>query len=393
MLETPTGSSLSVRQARLSLAVLFTSIFSFCISFGGLTPLIALVLEQRGVDGAVIGLVVAAQPIGTMIAASFVPTLLRRFGTAETILLCGAVSVLSAALLPVFASVPAWFALRLVSGLAAAGPWVVTETWINAVASAGGRGRTIALYGSVMAAGFVVGPLMLTGIGSAGLLPFVAFALAQALALLPILLARHLAPRLEVAGNPGYRRILTAAPTLFAAAVLAGVVDIAFFSFLPIWGLRNGLEETFALTLLTVFVAGNIVLQYPLGWLADVLGYRAGMMLCGLICLLGPALAPLLLGAPLLLVAALFVWGGAAWGVYSIALAALGVRFRGALLAAANAVFVIAFEAANILGPPLAGGVLDLWPRHGLMAMMGLFAAAFVLLVFARSAQVPTRDG
>lgn len=291
MLENPTGSSLSVQQARLSLAALFTSIFffciSFCISFGGLTPLIALVLEQRDVDGAVIGLVVAAQPIDTMLAPPFVPALLRRFGTADTILLCGVASVVSAALLP-------------------------------------------------------------------------------------ILLARQLAPRLEVVSSPGYRRILTAAPTLFAAAVFAGVVDIAFFSFLPIWGLRNGLEETFALTLLTVFVAGNIVLQYPLGWIADVLGYRAGMMLCGLVCLLGPAVAPLLLGAPLLLLAVLFVWGGAAWGVYSIALAALGVRFRGGLLAAANAVFVIAFEVANIFGPPLAGGVLDLWPRHGLMAMMGL---------------------
>ncbi|MGD1877774.1 MAG: MFS transporter [Kiloniellaceae bacterium] len=368
----------------LPLAALFTSVFAFCVAFGGLTPLIALTLEARGVDAALIGLVVAAQPIGTIIAAPLAPRLLRRFGTVDTILLCDAVSILSLILLPVFMSAPAWFVLRLIAGLAGAGPWIVTETWINAVASSGGRGRVVALYGSVMALGFVVGPLLLTLLGSEGPLPFVAFTLLYALAVLPILLMRGRAPKLDVAHKTRYAGILLAAPALFAAAVLAGVVDIAFFSFLPIWGLRNGLEESFTVLLLTVFVSGNIVLQFPLGWLADTIGYRRAMFLCGLVCLIGPGLAPQVLAMPWMLAAVLFVWGGAAWGIYSIALAALGLRFRGALLAAANAVFVIAYEIANIVGPPAAGAAVDLWPQHGLMAVMAGAAGLFVLIVLSR---------
>lgn len=368
----------------LPLVALFTSVFSVCISFGGLTPLISLTLEARGIDGAIIGIVVAAQPVGTIIAAGFVPRLLHRFGTADTILVCGLVSVLMAALLPVLTSVPAWLMLRLVAGLAAAGPWIVTETWINAIATEGGRGRIVGLYGSVMAAGFVVGPVLLTAVGIEGTAPFAAFTLLLAVALLPILLTRNRAPRLEVARKAKYAHILFATPTLFAAAILAGMVDIAFFSFLPIWALRNGVEQSFAVTLLTVFVTGNIVLQYPLGWLGDRLGYRVAMILCGLICLAAPALASQAITAPYLLVMTLFFWGGAAWGIYSIALAALGMRFRGALLAAANAVFVIAYEAANILGPPVAGAAVDYWPKHGLMVLMGAFGALFVLLVVSR---------
>ncbi|MEQ9608403.1 MAG: hypothetical protein RLN99_12130, partial [Kiloniellaceae bacterium] len=136
----PDRSSGGLQPARpnwLPLVALFTSVFSFCISFGGLTPLISLTLEGQDVDGAIIGLVVAAQPVGTIATASLVPRLLRRFGTADTILVCGLISILSIALLPVFSSVPAWFALRLVAGFAAAGPWIVTETWINAAAAAG----------------------------------------------------------------------------------------------------------------------------------------------------------------------------------------------------------------------------------------------------------------
>jgi len=392
----PDRSSGGLQPARpdwLPLVALFTSVFSFCISFGGLTRLIALTLEGQGVDGAIIGLVVAAQPIGTIATASLVPRLLRRFGTADTILVCGLVSILSIALLPMFPSVPAWFALRLVAGFAAAGPWIVTETWINVAAAGGGRGRLVALYGSVMAMGFVVGPLLLTALGSAGPLPFLAFALISGAALLPILLVRGRAPRLEVAHRTRYADILFAAPAIFAAAILAGVVDIAFFSFLPIWGIRNGLEESFTVTLLTVFVAGNIVLQYPLGWLADALGYRVAMALCAVVCLAAPALATQCLGAPLLLAATLFVWGGAAWGIYSIALAALGLRFRGALLAAANAVFVIAYEVANIAGPPAAGVAVDLWPQHGLMVLMAAFGALFLLLVASRLGRPLTLAG
>ena len=379
--------------SRLSLAALLASVFSFSISFGGLTPLMALVLDERGDDGTVIGLVVAMQPIGTIAAAAFVPRLLRRLGTADAILACGVVSIFSIALLPVLTSVPAWLALRLVAGLAGAGPWIIVETWINVVASARGRGRAIALYASVMAAGFAAGPLLLTGIGSDGYLPFMAFALLHAAALLPILLTRRLAPKVEVARNPKFSSIMFAAPGLFAAAILSGVVDIAFFSFLPIWGMRNGLEESFSVALLTVFVAGNIVMQYPLGWLADVLGYRIAMILCGLVCLVGPVLAPQLLGVPTFLAVALFVWGGAAWGVYSIALAALGARFRGAMLVAANAVFVVAFEVANVVGPPAAGAAIDLWPGHGLMALMGTFGACFVLIIVTCRTEIRTTEG
>ncbi len=379
----------SSRVVWLSLGALFTSVFSFSLSFGGLTPLLALTLDARGVDGAIIGLVVAAQPIGTVAAAPFVPRLLRRLGTADSILICGAVSILSVALLPVFTGVTAWLLLRLLAGLAGAGPWIIVETWINMVASERGRGRTVALYGSVLAAGFAAGPLVLTAAGSEGLLPFLLFTALHAAALLPVLLVRRHAPRVEVAEKPRLAGLVVAAPALFAAAVLSGFVDIAFFSFLPIWGLRNGLEEGFAVTLLSVFVAGNILMQYPLGWLADATGYRAVLLVCGLVCLAGPAVAPLLLEVPALLAACLFVWGGAAWGAYSVALAALGARFRGALLAAANAAFVIAYELANIAGPPAAGAALDLWPGQGLMALMGLVGALFVVTVAASARRTP----
>ena len=348
-------------------------------------PWIALVLEGRGTDETLIGIVSAANPVGVLLAAPLVPLIVRRFGAADAMLLSGVVSVVSIALLPVFDSIAAWLALRLLSGLAGAVPWVVTETWINVVAGDRMRGRVIAFYASVLAAGFVAGPVILTIVGLEGLTPVLSFMALQAVALVPIVLVRAFSPDLGLAGSGGLAKLLLAMPVLLAAAFLAGAVDTAFFSFLPIWGTRSGLGETFAISLLSIFVAGNILMQVPLGWLADVVGYRRVMAACGLACIAGPVLTLNSSDSPVLLAVVLFLWGGFAWGTYSVALAALGRRFQGGALAAANAAFVMSYTVANITGPPIAGLAIELWNPDGLMVVMLALAAAFTLLLAVRA--------
>lgn len=372
------------RRRRLALLAVFASALSFSISLGGLVPWMALSLEGRGTEEAVIGIVCAANPFGVMLAAPLVPRLLRRIGSADAILGGVFVSVVTIALLPVFDSVAGWLVLRLVSGLAGSVPWVVTETWINAVAGDRSRARVVALYGTVMAVGFTTGPVVLTVTGTEGLAAVLCFAGLNASALVPIFLVRRLAPIVSYAESPRLSGIALAMPAILAAAFLSGAVDTAFFGFLPIWGMRAGLDETFAVTLLSVFVAGNVLLQLPLGWLADVLGYRPVMLVCGLASILGPILTLETIELPIVLCVVMFVWGGMLWGTYTIGLAALGQRFRSGPLAAANAAFVMVYTLANITGPPLAGLAIAAWNPHGLIALMLGFAVAFTGLVLWR---------
>jgi len=379
------------RRRRLALLAIFASVLSFSISLGGLVPWMALSLEARGTEEAVIGIVCAANPFGVMLAAPLVPRLLRRIGTADAILGGIFISVVTIALLPLFDSVAGWLVLRLVSGLAASVPWVVTETWINVVAGDRSRARVIALYGTIMAVGFTTGPVVLTVTGTEGPAAVLCFAALNASALVPIFLVRRLAPIVSHAESPRLSGIALAMPAILAAAFLSGAVDTAFFGFLPIWGMRAGLDETFAVTLLSVFVAGNVLLQLPLGWLADVLGYRPVMLVCGLASILGPILTLETIELPTVLCVVMFVWGGMLWGTYTIGLAALGQRFRNGPLAAANAAFVMVYTLANITGPPLAGLAIAAWNPHGLIVLMLGFAVAFTGLVLWRS--VTRRDG
>ncbi len=375
----------SARDRWLVLAALFAGVFIFGISFAAVIPWIALVLEARGTDPTVIGIVSATSPVGVMAMAPFVGRIMQRLGAANAIILGTLVSALTLFLMPLFDSIAGWIVLRFISGLGGAVPWVATETWINVVAGQQSRGRVVGLYGALLSAGFAVGPLVLSVVGVEGWAPAIVFGVLCAVALAPVVAIRRLSPHLETEERLAATKIIAAMPAVYAAAFLAGMVDTAFFTFLPIWGLRMNLDSAFALALLSVFVAGNIALQLPVGWLADRIGTRPVMALCGITCMLGPIGAVYSAGIPVLLSAILFVWGGAIWALYTLAMIDIGHRCRGTTLASASGALVVVYTISNIVGPPVTGAAMQAWDPHGLMAVAIGFAAVFLLILAVRA--------
>ncbi|MBL8711067.1 MAG: MFS transporter, partial [Rhodospirillaceae bacterium] len=281
---------------------------------------------------------------------------------------------------------PAWLVLRFVSGLAGSVPWVVTETWINVAATERNRGRSVAIYTAVMAAGFATGPELLKWSMALGQSPLPWFIALQTASLIIILPLRRLAPALEDGGDARILATFIMLPALMSAAVVSGALDTAFFSFLAIWGQRVGLDAAFALTLVSIFIAGNVLLQFPIGWLADLWGPRPVMLGCGAVAIFCPVLALVVAVAdwPILLGLLAFVWGGCIWGAYSVALVAMGRRFTGGQLAIVNAAFVMAYTFANVAAPPVAGYAMNLLDPQGLMVFALLSALAFTAIVWWR---------
>jgi MFS family permease len=132
------------------------------------------------------------------------------------------------------------------------------------------------------------------------------------------------------------------------------------------------------LLLVAVFMAGNVVLQVPIGLLADRYGRRRLLGVCALTSALGPLLLLRSLDAPWLLWPLLFVWGGTLYAFYSQGVALLGEKFAVENLSSANTLFVMVYCLGGVLGPSVGGLLMDAWPRHGLQALLS--SAAFVLL-------------
>jgi len=371
-------------QRRRSLIAIFCSIFAAGLSFGTSIPLLSVLLERRGTESSLIGLNASMAVLATVLCAPLLPGVVRRVGALPTLFGSIVVMVVAVLLLPAFPSLAAWFPLRFLLGIGMAAHWVLSETWLSAATTTRNRGVIAGLYATVISIGFAGGPALLTVIDLDGMLPFLLVAGAIALAGVPIFLVRHSIPHIDVNVESSGWQVVKLAPMIMAAILVAGVVDSAIMSLLPVYGLHAGMGESAAVLMLTVAIAGSAALQLPLGWIADRVSRRALLLVCATAGVLGPALLPHAIAVPFLLWPLLFVWGGTVVGLYTLSLAMLGDRFQGGELARANAVFVMLYCAGSIVGPPLTGGAMDLVGNDGLAVVQIAFCTAFFLFAVRR---------
>jgi len=348
--------------------------------FGFQPPLIAMVLSRAGSSALAVGAVSAASLIAVILCGPLYPRLIGRLGLKRSVIVGISTGALVLAFMPAAAGVAPWMCFRFVNGCALGMSWIASEIWLNKVSGEKERGTVMGIYGTVFSVGIIGGPVLLEFTGTEGWRPFVSGALCLLATLLPLLMLKGTeadagarAPLVDLV------RAVRIAPIVMLAAVVAGLVESADLALLPLYGLHAGMQERAALFLVTVFMAGNVVLQMPIGLLADRFGRRTLLAGCAVASALGPLLLPVCLDTPVWLGLLLFLWGGTLYAFYSQGIALLGEQFPAAELAAANTVFVMVYCAGGVIGPSLGGFAMDHWPQAGLLAILS--GAPLLMLV------------
>lgn len=345
-------------------------------------PFLALALEARGHGPLVIGLNSAVTSLGVFVVAPFLPVLLARFGALGCIRLGVLVVAAVFLLLPLDDSLPWWFGLRLVLGVGLALPFILCEASVNALVEDDRRGRVMGVYGTLFCAGFACGPLLIALVGTEGVTPFLLAAAILLAALPPLRAARGADAAMAPPTRLRLRAVWRQAPLPLAAILAFGFVETALFALFPVYRLAAGADATAASVELAVLLAGNCLMQIPIGRLADRLPRADLLLACAAIAGLGLGLLPAA-DAGLVRAALLLVLGGALGGLYTLSLTLLGGRFAGSDLAVANTAFAMMFEAGAVLGPAVAGGAMAvLGPGAliptlvvGLLGLAGLLGA------------------
>lgn len=354
-------------------------------------PLLAFELEARGIPAGWIGLNTAMAGIASIVAAPLVPGLVQRFGARPVMLAASLIGALTLVGFKLAAAFWLWFPLRFVTGAAMCALWVVSEAWINAAAPPARRGLVMGIYSTLLAGGFAVGPALLAAIGASGWLPYLAGSALMAVATVSVAMAGRLVPRFQAEPDApaGVLRFLRAAPAATLAALVFGAVETGEMSFLPLYGMRLGFDEAGAALLLTAAMLGSFAFQVPLGWLSDRMDRRLVLAGCGAVGALGALALAFGPATPAAILAAAFVTGGVAAALYTVGLAHLGARFRGADLAAANAAFIMLYAIGFTFGPPLLGEAMEAWPPHGFAVGLAAMLGVYALVVALRRILVP----
>jgi len=383
---------LTPRQRLISLGAAIGGMLGVGIAFGAAIPLITLLMEGRGYSPFVIGLNGAMFPLAVLSIGPFVPRLLGRFGTLPMIFFMLAISVAMLMVFPATDEILLWFLARFVIGLAGAVHWISTEAWVNTLAGDKSRGRVLGFYAASLGVGFAGGPLLLKVVGFEGWLPFVLIAIFLSLSAVPLLFARGLAPDMSEHPDGGAIRTLLKAPTVTAAAIAAGAIDSGLYLLLPVYAVDMGFDRELTATWLTVWIAGTIVLQPPLGWIVD--RYNSRIVLIGVtaIVMAGTIALPFVWGAGALFWIMTFLWGGVILGIYTIGIVLLGRRFPRGQIAAANAGFVMFYEGGAFVGPVTIGGAMDLFGANGLVPVVAAMCALFIVIAIVRARAAERSD-
>lgn len=362
----------------------------FVIALGLMYPLLALILQKQGVSTTLIGLNSAMTPLGVIVSAPLIPRFAARLGAARFALLCTALTAVILLFIGGFQDIVFWFPMRFALGMAINGPYVISETWVNELATSHNRGRIMGFYTTIIAAGFALGPFLLAVTGSGGWAPFLVVIIILLITAMGLFLIRLRLPEFTAGKSGSVRAFLPLAPVLLMAMGIFAFFEQAALALFPIYGLHFGLTERVTAVALGVMISGNVLMQYPIGWIADSLARRPVLVVCAVMTVAGSLGLPFAITTRLFLWPLLFLWGAAAFGGYTVALAELGDRFSGSMLLAGNAAFAMMWGIGGLIGTPIAGGAMDLFGPNGLPASLGILY--FLLAVIAARGHPSLRE-
>lgn len=355
-------------------------------------PLFALLLERMGVSGTLVGLNHMVAAAAMVISAPILPIVLARTGVVALALGSILLLAVSMAAIPLFESYLWWAILRIAFGFSITALFYVSEYWMVAQSPDATRGRIVGTYTIVLSGSYMIGPALLAWLGADNWLTFAiptALILASAL---PILLARNHAPvRDESKRRPALAmlRFLRTDPMVMWGVVLFGIIEFGAMGLIANWGLRTGHDETTSVQFIFWLAAGAMALQLPIGWLADRTDRRYLLTVAGGVAVVMPLVIVAVAAQSWAVSAAIFLWGGLAVGIYTLALIELGARYRGNELAEANAAVVLAYGIGALLSPFLLGWAMDIFPPDGLLYLSSAFAVAYVMLAVIRLMSKP----
>lgn len=361
-----------------AIAVVIFGVTAFSISQGLTYPLISLVLADRGVAPAVIGLNGAFFAIGVGVSTLLIGPL-STFASGHRLIVSALAGVsVSLALFASFESLWVWFFARFFLGFSASVIFMTSEAWLNTACPDRIRGRVSGLFGAGMCAGFAAGPLaipffgMEDGFAFALLAVYVAF-----VAFVTVILSRktHTSP---AAARPGmFMKFIFAAPLLVAMVLVFGFADIAAISGLPLYFTELGYSPSFAAVAVTTLALPTALAQPLFGYLLDKFDRNIVALAAAFVTAVGFLCLPFLESRTAIFIDIALI-GTTSFGLYTAALTLLGDKYTGGMLVAGSAAFALAYSVGSATGTIAFGAAMQLFSTAA-----GPISIGAIVLVFA----------
>lgn len=371
-----------------NVAALLIATVLLLLGVGLLNTLVPLRGETIGFSVGLIGALSAAYYSGFFVGTFALPRLVGRIGHIRAFSFCTALVAIFALLQALGSSYGLWLVLRFAQGLVLVGLYAMIESWLNATAQPSHRTSIFALY-MMLSLGAQAGGQQFLSLPGEPFLLFSVAAILFAAAALPVSATRQREPELHGTPRAQPLRLFRLVPTALVAALLSGLAMGALWGLLPLYGRSLGLSDSSVGHYMSATILGGVALQWPLGRLADRIDRRlalAGIATLATIVAVGTLLLPSGWGGMGLVLPAAFLFGGASFAIYPIAVAHLVEYLPRSELLSASSTILLVYGCGSAVGPLVAGALMAdgrAWALYAWFAGLHLVLAGYTVYRYA----------
>ena len=381
-------ASLAEPKALLApVAALLVGVTLLMLGNGLFLTLVPLRADLEGFGAAWIGAIGAAYSVGFVAGCYLVPPLVARVGH---IRVYAAIAALGAIvpLLHLLALHPAaWILFRMIIGVCISGLYMVIESWLNGAATRRNRGTVFSAYVAIHLAAVTAGQYLLLLDSPSGSKLFSLATILFALAVIPVCLTRSPSPPLPVKARPDLAKLWRNSQVSVVGCFTNGMANGAVWSLAAVYAKGLGLSLTGIAVFISVAIVGGAAVQYPLGRLSDRLPDRRWLIaaVCAVAAVAGLVLLSAA-GLPVLVVyAANFLFGAAAFSIYGFAVAHANDHAEPEDFVEISAGLLVIFGVGAIAGPLVASALMELFGSGFLFLFTAILHGAVALWTFGRT--------
>ncbi len=326
----------------------------------------------EGFSPSITGWIMTGYYVGFLAGSLYTPVLISGVGYVRVFAALASLASTAVLIQVLFINPEIWFAMRLLTGFCFAGTYVIVESWLNAASDNKSRGQMLSFYMLVSFAGMAGGQWLLKLAHPSGFALFVLSSILLSLALVPVLIRRTHVPEVATETRISIAKLLSISPAGVFCIFVSAIAHGAMFAMGAVFAVKAGFTVANTALFMSSFIAMGALAQWPLGWLSDQIDRRMVLLgsglvatvLCGLLLQFGAGHAGFYIAFAAL--------GGVSLPMYSIAVAHTNDRLNPEQMTGASSTIVLILGIGSLLGPLLAGYLLNTLGSPGFLIHLGV---------------------
>lgn len=363
--------SREIRQTLLLVWPLFAGLCMIMMGNGLQGTLLGLRANLEGFPVFLTGIVMAMYYAGFLIGCRLTPKMLERVGHIRVFAAFASIASTTILLHGVFVDPWIWAIIRIFSGLSFAGLFIVTESWLNSIATNKLRGLIFGFYLFILHGSLFMGQFLINLAPLNDIALFILISILISFSILPLTLADKPTPGFAAPEKVPLRELLASSPLSLYSVFVAGFCSGTIFGVGAVYAGELGKSSSWTAYFIACYVLGSALLPLFIGTFSDrhdrrkvIIGIALAASCVTLLFLIEAIKFPLMI-----------LFGGLVTSIYSVGLAYMNDNVKPEQSVSASTSLILLNGMGAMIGPIVVGLLMDF------ISLKSFYLASSVMLL------------